>query len=215
MPALVAGIHVFSAFHDLLKLKTWITDKPRPRLCQYRARRDSAVDVEALFGARPEANPVTVPLTSAVLSFSNWPVMGWTRRALASRSRKPAWGCENFVVLIACLYRSGLKKHIDTNRAGKSLGHKALDIMSGEALTRAAITVAVGPSHASASAASGPAPRPSCSRLKRYRLIRLTKPSARACTKAIGIVSYFLPAPCVSSLAWSFDLEQLLCTRPG
>ena len=123
MPALVAGIHVFSAFHDLLKLKTWITDKPRPRLCQYRARRDSAVDVEALFGARPEANPVTVPLTSAVLSFSNWPVMGWTRRALASRSRKPAWGCENFVVLIACLYRSGLKKHIDTNRAGKSFGH--------------------------------------------------------------------------------------------
>ena len=69
--------------------------------------------------------------------------------------------------------------------------------------------------HASASAASGPAPRPSCSRLKRYRLIRLTKPSARACTKAIGIASDFLPAPCVSSLAWSFDLEQLLCTRPG
>jgi hypothetical protein len=49
----------------------------------------------------------------------------------------------------------------------------------------------------------------------RYRLIGLTKPSARACTKAIGIVSYSLPAPCVSSLAWSFDLEQLLCTRPG
>jgi len=49
--------------------------------------------------------------------------MGWTRRALASRSRKPAWGCENFVVLIACLYRSGLKKHIDTNRAGNSFGH--------------------------------------------------------------------------------------------
>src|SRR5499427_993946 len=27
--------------------------------------------------------------------FSNRPVMGWTRRAPASRSRKPAWGCEN------------------------------------------------------------------------------------------------------------------------
>jgi hypothetical protein len=27
--------------------------------------------------------------------FSNRPVMGWTRRALASCSRKPAWGCEN------------------------------------------------------------------------------------------------------------------------
>ena len=60
MPALVAGIHVFLAFHDLLKLKTWITDKPRPRLCQYRARRDSAVDVEALFGARPEANKIDI-----------------------------------------------------------------------------------------------------------------------------------------------------------
>ena len=26
--------------------------------------------------------------------FSNRPVMGWTRRAPASCSRKPAWGCE-------------------------------------------------------------------------------------------------------------------------
>src|SRR6516164_4188850 len=88
MPALVAGIHVFSAFHDLLKLKTWITDKPRPGLCQYRARRDSAVDVEALFGARPEANPVTVPLTSAVLTRS-W---DGPRRALASRGARTTSG---------------------------------------------------------------------------------------------------------------------------
>src|SRR6516164_3286635 len=37
----------------------------------------------------------TVRPTNDDVRFSNRPVMGWTRRALASRSRKPAWGCEN------------------------------------------------------------------------------------------------------------------------
>src|SRR5215472_379118 len=46
---------------------------------------------------------------------------------------------------------------------------------------------------------------------------RLTNPTLAPATKAIGIVSSFLPLvpPFVSSLDWSFDLDQLLCTRPG
>src|SRR5690242_17495840 len=34
-------------------------------------------------------------VNKANVCFSNRPVMGWTRRALASCTRKPAWGCEN------------------------------------------------------------------------------------------------------------------------
>jgi len=36
-----------------------------------------------------------IRLIACDVCFSNRPVMGWTRRAPALRSRKPAWGYEN------------------------------------------------------------------------------------------------------------------------
>jgi transposase len=51
------------------------------------------VNAEALPMFGYSRKPASMTLVD--VRFSNRPVMGWTRRALASCSRKPAWGCEN------------------------------------------------------------------------------------------------------------------------